>query len=402
MFDIGIGSSTENNSYFAAQEAIRNAKRSLKNASSINLGIVFHTLDFSASAVAKAITESLPYTQLVGANGPAIIYEKGIFRHGIVIMLVGFPETVHCSSAVEKNLRTQNSHLSGKELATKLLYGFKSSQRVFGLFFFNLLGEEKRNFIVGLQENLGRGFPSLSITANSSFDSSKTTIYCNSEALVDSCVGTLWGGKVSVGLGIGCGWKPIGKPHQITDASGTVVVAIDDKPAISLYEEYLGLSRNKIIENIRKFSAIYPLRFGYNDSNYLLSSVISADQNGALLCQRNVEKGMTVRLMIATKETLLEATESAIQEIQESIKSRASSLEKSIPSRFGLVFSAFNRYHILKGDFQKEVTLINKYLPSMPFIGLCTETLMVSSFQSTSYGQTQFYNHDFALLVVEG
>ena len=124
MLDIGIGLSFEENSVSAAEEAIWKAKDNLNNSSKIDLGLVFNSYDFSAAGIAKTFSTLLSGVPLIGGSGPAVISGKGILKHGIVLVLLGFPEGAYCNTAATRDITEKNPFTCGKELAEKLLFGF--------------------------------------------------------------------------------------------------------------------------------------------------------------------------------------------------------------------------------------------------------------------------------------
>ncbi len=147
MLDIGIGLSFEDNSALAAEEAIKQAKAGLKNNSKIDLGLVFNTSDFSTAGITKTLNSLLNGPPLIGGSAPAIITSLGILKHGIVVLLLCFPEGVYCSTASAQDISEKSHFDSGKELAEKLLFGFKSMPRNLGL----MIGKRLtlRGFLVG-------------------------------------------------------------------------------------------------------------------------------------------------------------------------------------------------------------------------------------------------------------
>ncbi|MDD5347524.1 MAG: FIST N-terminal domain-containing protein [Candidatus Omnitrophica bacterium] len=403
MIDIAIGFSSENNSLLAAEEAVGQAKTRLKSRSKIDLGLVFHSFDLSAPTIAKTLSEHLEDIPLIGAAGAALMCDRGVYKHGLTVMLLGFPEGVYCSTAVARNIHEKNPFLGGKELAEHLLYGFKNIQRNFGFLLFDRLVEEATSFVSGLQEHLGRGFPCFGTSASSYADVSKASLYYNSEVLTDGCVGIRGGGKVSFGLGLQHGWRPIGKPHLVTSSVGNIVSAVDGKPALGLYEDYLGLSGSRLTRELRKLSASYPIGLLIpGEQEYLLRNVISVDERGALFCQGNIPEGATVRLMISTKETCLEAASRALAEAKENLANAMPKIAKVMPSRFAIVFSSFSRYNLLRRDIKEELSLIKKSLPGIPIIGLFTQGELAPLNAGAYHGQIYFHNQDFSVLIIEG
>jgi len=402
MFDIGIGVSLAGNSLVAAEEALRQAWQHLNNRDKVDLAIIFHSLDLSPAGIAKVLQTYLEGIPVAGASGNAVLCSKGVLKHGLVIALISFPEGIYCSSA-SAAIRDRTPSAAGKDLSEKLLYGFKNIQRNFALLLFDRLSDEGASFIAGLQETLGKSFPCIGASASSRTAPSKAVLYSNSDVLTESCTGILWGGKINFGLGIKHGWKPLGKPHTVTSAAGAVINTIDGVAAVKLYEDYLACDTARLKQELKKLSVAYPIGVRIpGEEEYLLRNIISIDDSGALLCQGVVPEGATVRLMISTQETCLEATRAAIETAQKRLANPGVNPHKDNLSRFAIVFSSFSRYNLLRRHAAKELQIIKESLGPIPLLGLYTHGEL-APLTATSYrGQTYFHNQDFSVLLVEG
>jgi hypothetical protein len=403
MLDIGIGLSLEENSFLATEEAIRQAKAHLNNSGKIDLCLVFNSCDFSAAGVLKGFNALLRDIPIIGASGPAIISEKGLFKHGIAVILLGFPDGAYCRVAATRDISEKNPFNCGKELAEKLLLGFKNIPRNLGLLFFDRQIESGPNFIAGLQETLGKGLPCIGSSLSNQYDHSHSCLYLNDETLSNSCAGILWGGKTTFGVGIKHGWKPLGKPHTVSSAVGNIINAIDNKPAIEIYEDYLGYDAAKLSKDLKKLSISYPIGvFIPGEKEYLLRNVVSIDPRGALVCQGSIPEGSTIRLMISTPETCLDATTQAIKEAQENLARSRLGQGNINNSRFAIVFSSISRYNLLRRNIRKELNLIKSGLGETKFLGIYTSGELAPLTTSSYHGQIYFHNQDFSVLIIEG
>ncbi len=404
MLDIGLGYSLEENSVLAVEQAVKQAKANLKNSSKIDLGLIFNSYDFFTTGITRTFNHLLPGVPLIGASGPAIITSQEISKHGIAILLLGFPEGIHCNTAVARDISEKNPSICGKELAEKLILEFKNIPRNLGILFFDKLTNGGPNFISGLQEVFGKSFPCIGASLSAQDNSTLSALYLNNETLHDSCAGMLWGGKISFGMGIKHGWKPLGKPHIASDAIGNIINSIDDKPAVELYEDYLSYDAAKLKKHLNKLSISYPIGvFIPGEEEYLLRNVISIEDRGSLICHGNIPEGSTIRLMISTQETCLNA---ATQAIQEALENLESSLlyhhgdQKN--TKFAVVFSSISRYNLLRRDIKKELNLIKSGLGEIPFIGIYTHGELAPLTASNYRGQVYFHNQDFSVLIIEG
>ena len=404
MLDIGIGLSVGKNAILAAEEATRMAKINKINKEKIDLALVFSSTTLSPAALSKTLNSLLGGVPIIGSTGAAIISEQGIFENGLVLMLLSLPKGIYFSIAYTKDIKTKSAISSGEELGEKLLYGFKNLPRNLSLIFFDRLIEESSNFIYGLQEHLGHSFPCIGVSASDTAQSLKTSLYFNQGTINDGCAAILWGGRLTFGLGIQHGWKPLGKPRTVTASSDNIVKTIDGEPAVKLYKEYLACDIPKLKKDLKHLSLFYPIGvFLEGEQEYLLRNILTIEEDGSLVCQGNIPQTSTIRLMISTKETCLAATYQAIDEAKKNLSGQVIRLTKEKTARVAIVFSSISRYTLLRRDAKRELEIIKENLePNTPIIGLYTYGTLAPLKASSYRGRAYFHNQTIAILIVEG
>jgi len=404
MIDVGIGLSLGKNSIAAAEEATRTAKINKINKEKIDLALVFSSTGLSPASLSKTLNNLLDGVPIIGSTGAAIISNQGVFENGLVLMLLSFTKGTYFGTAYTKDIKTKAAISSGEELGEKLLYGFKNLPRNLSLIFFDRLIDDSSNFIYGLQEHLGHSFPCIGVSASDTAQSIKTSLYFNQGVINDSCAAILWGGRLTFGLGIQHGWKPLGKPHIVTASSGNIVKTIDRAPAVRLYEEYLACDIHKLKKDLKRLSVFYPLGvFIEGEQEYLLRNVIGIEEDGSMICQGNIPKESTVRLMISTKETRLNATHQAVDEAKKNLSSQVIKFSKEKTSKLVIAFSSISRYTLLRREAKKELEIIKENLePNTPIIGLYTYGTLAPLKASSYRGRTYFHNQTITVLIIEG
>lgn len=401
---VGAGLSTEKDPVLAAREAARLAGIDI-HGEKIDLAIAFSSIDLSYPVLLKTLSASLGHhVPIIGASGAAVISNQGIAKHGLAVMLLSLSQGASFNAASVKEIKTKTALNAGKELGEKLLDGFKDIRRVLGLTFSDGLMDEGSNFIQGLQEKLGRSFPLVGASAADNMRFLKTYVYYNQEVLNDSAIGVIFGGKLTFGLGIKHGWKPLGKPRTVTKSQGNIIYEIDGGPAVKIYEEYLARNLSDLKKELKYISILYPIgMYLSEEKEYLLRNIISIEDNGALRLQGNVNTGSSIRLMIGTKESCLAATRQALEEIKKNRLSQTADSAKGETNNFALVFNSVSRYILLRRDANKELEIIKTGLgENTPIIGLYTygeqAPLMAVSYQ----GQAYFHNQTIAIIKVGG
>ncbi|MFH1678660.1 MAG: FIST N-terminal domain-containing protein [Candidatus Omnitrophota bacterium] len=354
----------------AAAEAISQAKANLKH-KEISLAIVFTSVEFASSNLLKTIGNLIQANlPLIGATSNAILTKEGIFNYGVAIALISAQE-VHFKVASVKNALT-NLQLSGDNLAKQLLFGMKDTSRRLGIFFSDAHITNNLPFLKGLQQRLGHSFPIIGATsASDNIHANKTFQYFNGEILNNSVVGLLWSGKTNFGLGVKHGWKPIGKPRRVNLSDNSVIKEIEDKPAVSLYQNYFAKDTPALKQELSRISYLYPIGMNISgEEEYLLRNIISIKDDGSLICRDDVPSNSQVRLMIGTKESCLAATEEAAKEAKQTLAQRAFPREEQASIVF--VFNSLSRLYLLGRQISKELSIIKSYFPNTPIIGLCT------------------------------
>ncbi len=404
MIDIGIGVSVDKNDVAAVEEAIRQAKTKKVTKGTIDLAFVFHSPHLSAPGIVKSVSALLPEVPIVGGNASGFFSRQSSYTHGIIVALITFPEGVYFTTGDIDNISSSDELVAGQRLGEKLLYGFKNVPRSLGLLFFDKITRGNMNFIGGLQERLGKSFPCVGAALSNPEDSGLSGLIYNKQLIHDACAGILFGGKLSFGLGLRHGWKPLGKPHVISDVSENIIRKIDDQPAVKLYEEYLAYDFPRIRKELKNLSVLYPIgiRIAGQDE-YLLRSIRTIDSDGALICHGNVPPGSTTRLMISTKETCLEATRAAVEEAKTNLSGQALKFHKEKTSRLVIVFNSFPRAGSLGADLLTELKIIDEaFEPGTSIIGINSFGELAPLSTQSYHGQTYYQNQMISILIIEG
>jgi hypothetical protein len=399
---VGIGVGTQRDILSCVKEAAEQARAKLGK-SRIDLAILFSSADMSSPSLLKTASEKLGDISVVGCSGAAVISSLGIHHHALAIALISSEDTVTLNTSYVKDLSAKTPFTAGKELSDKIELDSRSSHKELVTVFSDGLVNDSYKFILGLQENFGTMFPMIGGLASDNLRFRKTYQYFNRTLLNDAATGILWGGRFSFGLGIRHGFSPIGKHRIITRGHDNIIETINNKPAVSLYEEYFAKTFSELKNEIRSISRIYPMGIYLKDENeYLIRNVIEVEENGSLVCRGDIMNGATLRMMIGTKERFIEAAGLATEDAKQDLTIAKFGIYEQAPKiDLALVFSSAFRYTFLKKNVVEELKEMQQSLGSnTPILGVYTYGEFGPLKGMGSKGQAYYQNNSIAVLVL--
>lgn len=387
----GVGFSEKKDPFVAATEAAKLALYQIHHRP-VSFGFLFSTIHFAHPRLLEGINYALGPVKLLGCTGTAVMTSEGIHKYGVGLMLVS-SDKVKFGRAFKTGIRGKSAREAGAEFAHLALKDLNMSHRDLALIFSDGIIENGSDLLKGIKDVLGLSFPIMGASSADNFCFRKTYQYFDKDVLTDSLVGMIFSGENNFGMGVRHGWKPLGRPHTITDVKGNLIQTIENKPAVSIYEEYFGKSRQEIEKTLIEMSIYYPLGlYVPGESEYLLRNVLKIDENGGLLCQGDAAAGSEVRLMMGTKEWAMDAASLAAQEAKESLKGQAA---KGL-----LVFESVSRNKLLGRLTEKELSRIKTDAGNCPLLGLCTYGEQAPLKSLEHYGETYFHNETVAILAI--
>jgi len=400
---VTIGISRQADTLLAAKEVWEQVKAKTGK-EKIALALLFSSIDLSTTSLLKIIKGELDNTPLIGCSSGAIITDDGIYKHAVILILIS-GEGIELSVAAVRDIKTKTALSAGRELAESLLQGFSGSHRELGIFFCDGLIEEGSKLLLGLQEKFGRSFPLVGASASDNLRFSRTYLYYNQELLSDAAVGILLGGRLSFGLGIKHGWKPLGKFRTVTESYGNFIKKIDGRPAVNIYQDYFAKDISQLKKELKYLSVFYPIGlYLEGEEEYLLRNILSIEESGSLVCQGDIPPGSQIRLMIGTQESCLAASRQAAQEAKESLAiSRLGLQKKDALIDIVFVFDSASRYTLLKRKASQELENIREVMgEGVPIVGFYTYGEQAPLKAMSYQGQAHFHNQTISILSLGG
>jgi hypothetical protein len=133
------------------------------------------------------------------------------------------------------------------------------------------------------------------------------------EVVSDGLVGLAVGSSGPIGVGIGHGWSKFGRPFLVTNSSGGKIFELDNRPALDVYLECLGLSRQEARDEefFRHTAFQQPLGLSRRTGEDIRVVHAADFSDGSLLCLADVPQGAVVWQMSTDPASLVSAAVSS-------------------------------------------------------------------------------------------
>ena len=377
----------------ATNEAICQAIVGLRG-QRVSIALIFTSAEFAHPLVLRTVNNLLGEIPVLGCSSSGIITNSCVFKYGVAVLLLSLNPQTFFNTAVVKGMNRNTSLLSGKDLGSKLLYGFKEIHRSLAIIISDKLVTDGTNLINGIQENLGRSFPLIGASAADNFASQKVFQYVNNELVYDACCGIIFGGKFTFGFGTKHGWKPLGKMRCATKSSSNIISEIDGAAAVKLYEDYFAKDMMELAKELQRISIFYPIGiYLEGEKEYLLRNVVSIKDDGSLVTQGDIPQDSKIRLMISTEDSRLAAAIAACEEAKRNLGNKK--------IKFVLVFNSAARFFLLGRQHEKEVSVIKEaFGENTHLIGIYTNGEQAPLKAISYLGQTYFHNQSINILAI--
>lgn len=159
----------------------------------------------------------------------------------------------------------------------------------------------------GLNEGVGPGVTVVGGLAGDGERFARTWVLCDGARRSGQIVALgLFGDAVRIDAAAGGGWSDFGPERQITRATGQILHALDGRPALDLYKDYLG----EFARDLPGAALRFPLQVksAQPDSEPLVRTVLGVDEvERSMTFAGDIPEGGTARLMRAGHSRLVDA-----------------------------------------------------------------------------------------------
>jgi len=362
MIKTGIGKSNNPDASIAGVEACKQALDQVGGKA--ELIIVFSTVAYDQEKMLKGVRSVSKEIPLVGCSDFGEITTEGPVSRYIAVMALD-SDTIDFTIGIGEGT-DKDSHKAGAMAARDVKEKASQSPSLF-MMLLDGLAENGAAAVRGVQEVFGKNFPIMGGSAGDDFLFKKTYQYYNDQVLSNAMVGIGLSGKFSFGVGVKHGWEPIGLPMKVTKAEGAKLIEVNNRPALSVYEDYFGKKVEELTkEPIAKMAYTYPLGMSVEGSpELLIRDVVIANEKGEINCAAEIPEGSEIRLMLGDHEK-------AIQAAKEAAENALAQLKGTEPKAI-LVFNCVARHKLLGARIGEEIAAIQNVLgKEVPLIGFYT------------------------------
>jgi hypothetical protein len=191
--------------------------------------------------------------------------------------------------------------------------------------------------------------------------------------------------KVEVGGVASSGWQAVGSEKTITRSEGNVVYTIDHKPALDVYEEYLGITSNQQSATNTAITAEYPLRIIRQGYSVMRASMLINPQDRSMIYAGAVPQGSKVHFCVAPGTDIIDQ---ALGDMR--------MLKESQPQADALVLFSCKGRHLALGPMAEDEVKPMQALWGAPLIGFYTYGELGQGLG----GQLDFHNNTCVLVTL--
>jgi hypothetical protein len=176
------------------------------------------------------------------------------------------------------------------------------------------LAGDQQELIRGAYGVLGAGVPLVGGCAGDDLKMTRTFQLHDDRVLTDSVVAAGIASDAPLGIGVRHGWRRVGEPMLVTASAGNRVHTLDDRPALDVYLEHLGVDEPDAAdqEGLARLALTHPLGLSRPSGEDQVRFIGGGDfAERSLSCIAEVPQGALVWIMEGDSRSVLEATDAA-------------------------------------------------------------------------------------------
>lgn len=359
---VGVAKSRDRDSFQAGRRAAEESLEEMGH-DKPDFVLVFSTEAFNQRQMLKGVKSLTGGAPLIGCCGAGIITGEGQYSDSMAVMTVK-SEEFRVATAFARNI-SRNPKLAGEKTASEALEKLGEAKGTPTLLMFpDGFTCNISEVVKGAYDVLGPEYHFIGGASGDNLRFFKTYQFVDGSIGSDCLAAALIDSRASIGIGVGHGWAPVGRPLVVTKAKNKTIKEIDGKPAFEAYLDCLGGE----IKNPGSFPELgmrYPLGLPDVSGEYVIRDPLQASEDGSITCVAEVPENAVVRIMKGDSNSVIKATENAAKQALE--------MTGGQKPAFAVVFDCVSRVQLLSKDAQREFEAVRRVLGKrVPVIGFLT------------------------------
>ena len=281
--------------------------------------VVFCSESHDLPDLARQIHRRSGGVPLIGCSTAGEFATSGGGQPSVVVAALGgagFAIETACALGASKDLRS-----AGERVARCLSSPEDRPFRALLLLTDGLAGDQQE-IVRGAYAVLGAGVPLVGGCAGDDLRMTRTFQLHGDQVLTDSVVAAGIASNAPLGIGVRHGWRRVGEPMLVTHSGGNHVYTLDDRPALDLYLEHLGVVEPATLNEgaLTRLALTHPLGLSRQGGEEHVRFIGGADfVERSLSCIAEVPQGGLVWMMEGDAESVLSATDAACSDALEAL-----------------------------------------------------------------------------------
>jgi hypothetical protein len=349
--------------------------------------IVFCSPSHDLETVVGQITSCSGGVPLIGCTTAGEIASSGPETSSLVVAALGgdgFVIGTAVATGASSDLRT-----AGATVARCVPTSEGHPHRALLLLTDGLAGDQQE-IVRGAYGVLGASVPLVGGSAGDDLRMIETHQLYSDRVLSDSVVAAGIASDAPLGIGVRHGWRPTGEPMLVTRSGGNRVYSLDDRPALDVYLERLGVAEASMDDrDLTRLALTRPLGLSRPDGEAEVRFIGGGDfAERSLLCIAEVPQGGLAWIMEGDSESVLDATDAACAVSLAALDGR--------PPLGMLAFDCIARRGVLGEEgIKTEIDRLTAHAPGAPVAGFYTYGEI-----ARTGGMRAFHNQTLVVLAI--
>jgi len=263
-----------------------------------------------------ALGDAVP---VVGCSGQGVIARGCVREEGYAACVLALGgDSIECATASVAVI-AEDTHAKGRALGAALRARSRLPPKYIVLHFDPLVGANMDAFLDGLHREVE--CPVIGGAAGHTMGVSiaRTFQYANDEVLSGAAVAVALAGNVIFEGGISMGCSPVGVQMMVTRSEGNVVLELDGRPALEVWQQITQLSPEHLnAEGTAALAIGVP-----SHSGHLIRAAFLFDiERGGIVLQAGVEPGTKVMLYHRTIAAVLDGTRRVARDLAQRLQGK--------------------------------------------------------------------------------